>query len=101
LQSVIDPILAVFRPFPEQERASDAASDAVIPASYGNIDEMRASHCHGWISEGDRLNLPKPPSQANYKLRVLAYTFRSSFYRPYLPNGVVLAASKRGTLIAF
>ena len=48
LQPLFDPFSAVELAFTEQECASHAARDAVIPASYGGIDEMGAGHCHGW-----------------------------------------------------
>jgi hypothetical protein len=39
-QAMLDPFSAVIRPFCEQECAPDTASDAVIPASYGGVDQM-------------------------------------------------------------
>ena len=46
-QPAIDPFFAVARSFPEQEGASDTACDAVVPAGYGYIDKVGASHRHG------------------------------------------------------
>jgi hypothetical protein len=53
LESIFDPLLAVSLPFAEQERASDAARDAVVPACQGDIDQLSASHGHWWISVQD------------------------------------------------
>jgi hypothetical protein len=49
-ESSVDPFFAVDGTFGEQEGASDAAGDAVVSAGYGGVDQMRARHCHGWIS---------------------------------------------------
>ena len=48
LEPKLDPFLAVDRAFAEQERASDAAGDAVIPTGYGRIDEVGTRHSHRW-----------------------------------------------------
>jgi hypothetical protein len=48
LEPKLDPFLAVDRAFAEQESASDAAGDEVIPTSYGRVDDEGASHCHRW-----------------------------------------------------
>jgi WD40 repeat protein len=72
LQALLDPFFAVFGPFREQDRESDTTSDAVIPASYGDVDEMRARHCHGWSSSSDRPSLAKSDGCINSALRVLA-----------------------------
>jgi hypothetical protein len=42
----LDPFSAVEGTFAERQSATHSAGDAVIPAGYGRIDEVRASHCH-------------------------------------------------------
>jgi DNA-damage-inducible protein J len=46
LESVFDPLFTVSRSFTKQEGASYVAGHAVVPAGYGGVDQVRASHCH-------------------------------------------------------
>jgi len=55
LQPVVDPALAVFRPFSERQRSPSAASHARLPAVSGKIDEMRPCDGHDFASIVDSL----------------------------------------------
>ena len=46
LDAVLEPLFTVRLSLRKQERASDAASRAVIPAGHGEIDELSASDGH-------------------------------------------------------
>ena len=81
-QATRDSFFAAVRPFCEQERAPDTASDAVIPASYGDIDQIGAGHCHGWASGGDRPGLSKLVGRVNTAMRVLAILAIASVEMP-------------------
>jgi hypothetical protein len=63
-QRVLDPFSAAERGFAQQESASQAGPEAVIPASYGAVDDVRAGHRRGRSSFGDRRKLPKLPACA-------------------------------------
>jgi len=52
-ESVLDPILAVEQSLGKQEGPPHAAGHAVIPASYGSIDEVGTRDRPGWISWDD------------------------------------------------
>ncbi len=71
LESMLDPCCAIARAFAQQEGATDAAGDAVIPTGYRGVDEVRASHCHGWDLLGGRRNLPRLMGFVNVALHVL------------------------------
>jgi hypothetical protein len=47
-RSGLDLFLGVDRAFAQQESAKNAAGDAVIPTSYGRVDEVGTRHYHGW-----------------------------------------------------
>jgi len=46
LQPTQNPFFTVVRTFAQQEGASHTPRHAVVPASYGRVNEMRASHRH-------------------------------------------------------
>ena len=50
LQPKLDPFSAVDWAFAQQECATHAARDAVIPTSYGRVDEVGTGHCMAEIS---------------------------------------------------
>jgi hypothetical protein len=46
LEPVLDPLHAIVISFPQQERATNAACDAVVPAGQLDINELGASDRH-------------------------------------------------------
>ncbi len=66
LKPLFDPLCAVGRAFAQEEGASNAPLDAVIPSRNGNIDQLRACNCHGWrlqtLSDSTQVTCPFPPS---------------------------------------
>jgi len=71
LQSVIDPYFTVVRPLAEQERPPHAASDAVVPASEGRVNQVRTCNRLCRISWSDPHNLSNRKSRAKCALHVL------------------------------
>ena len=59
LQPKLDPFLTVDRAFAQQEGATDAAGDAVIPTGCGRVDEVGTSRCHEWDLLCCRRSLPR------------------------------------------
>ena len=50
LQSVFDPLFAIFQAISHQIAATNAATDAVVPASDGGINDFSACSGHGILS---------------------------------------------------
>lgn len=57
LQSFFNPAFAVFEPVTAEERASDAAGDAVVEGRHARVDQQLASHRHGTPRAGEDRNL--------------------------------------------
>ena len=56
-EPMLDPLLAVEPSLAAQAGPSDAASHAVIPTSYGGVDELGTRDRQGWISWDDAYRL--------------------------------------------
>ena len=56
-EPMLDPLLAVDRSLAAQAGPPDVASHAVIPTSYGEVDELGTRDRQGWISWNDACRL--------------------------------------------
>ena len=56
-EPMLDPLLAVDRSLAAQAGLPDVASHAVIPTSYGGVDEVGTRDRQGWISWDDAYRL--------------------------------------------
>ena len=56
-EPMLDPLLAVERSLAAQAGPPDAATHAVIPTSYGGVDELGTRARQGWISWDDASSL--------------------------------------------
>jgi hypothetical protein len=72
-QPALDPFFSVGFAFAEQKRSAHTSRHAVVPAGYGRIDEMRASHRHSGISSDVRPTIPNPFEVVNIASPVLAF----------------------------
>jgi ECF sigma factor len=66
-----------------------------MPASYGRVDEVRAGHCHGWSSEGDRWKSPKLLACVNSVMHVLCLNSPRGYLRVQLGDKLSGSRTRR------